>query len=404
MQVPGFKRLVVLASAVVAFAAVAGTAQSRVDARGSTAAPAPYKVGIIYCRTGSLADYGGEYIEGFHYGIQYATNGTNKVNGHPLQITVQDDAGNPATAVSEAKDLIGRGYKIIGGTCSSGVAVQLAPIAAQNQVLYVSGAAAADAITGINRYTFRAGRQTYQDVLAAQSFLGKSVGKKIVVFAQDYAFGQGNVAAVKAVLGGRGHNVSSILVPLTATDFTPFAQQAAAAKPDLLFVAWAGDTSGAMWQALQQQGLFGSTTVTTGLAQRDTWQGFGVAATSIKFLAHYVWNAPQSKVNNWLVAQMRKRNQLPDLFTPDGFVTAQMIVHAIQKAGGDQNVDSMINGLEGWRFTGPKGPEFVRPQDHALLQPMFQVQLVKQASGKYVPKVLKRISPGNLQPPVTPFK
>ena len=142
----------------------------------------------------------------------------------------------------------------------------MAPLAAQNQVLYISGPAASDAITGVNRYTFRSGRQSYQDVLAANSFL-TGTGKKIVVFAQDYAFGQGNAAAVKAVLGGKGHTVTSILVPLTANDFTPFAQQVVQAKPDLLFVAWAGSTAGAMWQALQQQGVFKATTVTTGLAQ-----------------------------------------------------------------------------------------------------------------------------------------
>ncbi len=373
-------------------------------ARSQHKAASPYKVGIIYCRTGALAEYGAEYIEGVRLGLKYATNGTNAVNGHPVQLSIQDETASPATAVSEAKTLIGQGYKILAGTCSSATALQLAPIAAQNQVLYISGAAAYDGITGLNRYTFRAGRQSYQDVLAAQSFLGKGVGKKVVVFAQDYAFGQGNVAAVKAVLGGRGHNVSSILVPLSATDFTPFAQQAAQAKPDLLFVAWAGTTATAMFQALEQQGVFKATTVTTGLAQRDTWQGFGAAATEIKFLAHYVWNAPHNKVNDWLIAQMKPRGQLPDLFTPDGFVTSQMIVRALQKANGDQNVDAMISGLEGWQFAAPKGIERIRPQDHAMIQPMFQVQLVKQSNGKYLPKVLQTISPGNVQPPVTPFK
>ena len=52
-----------------------------------------------------------------------------------------------------------------------------------------------------------------------------------LVFAQDSAFGQGNFAAVKAIIGGKGHNVSSLYVPLSATDFTPFAQQAKQAKP-----------------------------------------------------------------------------------------------------------------------------------------------------------------------------
>ena len=63
------------------------------------------------------------------------------------------------------------------------------------------------------------------------------------MFAQDSAFGQGNYAAVKAIVGGKGHNVSALYVPLSATDFTPFAQQAKQAKPDVLYVAWAGATA-----------------------------------------------------------------------------------------------------------------------------------------------------------------
>ena len=37
-------------------------------------------------------------------------------------------------------------------------------------------------------------------------------------------------------------------------------------------------------------------------------------------------------MNTWLVKQMRKKSQFPDLFTPDGFVAGQMIVHALQKS------------------------------------------------------------------------
>ena len=399
----GWKRALVLVALVASCGSLAATAQARVDTGARTSASA-YKVGVVYSRTGLLASYGAEYIEGLRLGLLYATHGTNKVDGHPVQLTLQDDKGDPATAVSEGKDLIGQGYKILMGSCSSAVGLQMGGLAAQNQVLFISGPAATDAITGLNRYTFRSGRQSYQDVLAANSFL-TGVGKKIVVFAQDYAFGQGNVAAVKAVLGGKGHHVSSILVPLTANDFTPFAQQVVQAKPDLLFVAWAGDTAGAMWQALEQQGVFKATTVTTGLADRITWQSYGPASSSIKFLSHYVADGPgkKNKVNNWLVAKMKQRGQVPDLFTPDGFNAALMLVHALHKAGGE-NVDSMISALEGWKFTGPKGVNFIRPQDHALIQPMFQVQLVKGKNGKYTDKVLKVIPPSTEQPPVSAFK
>ena len=388
-------RLALLATAVALLAIAGVTAQTTA---ASTQA-STVKVGIIYSRTGLLGNYGSMYEEGLRLGMKYLTHGTNTVNGHKIVFTFNDDAGVAANAVTTAKDLIGQGYKIIAGATSSGVGLALAPIAAQNTVLFISGPAANDGITGANRYTFRSGRQTYQDILAAKEILGKGVGKKITVFAQDSAFGQGNFAAVAAVLGSRGHTVNKVLVPLTATDFTPFASQAKSQNPDLLFVAWAGTTGPAMWKALQQQNVLSSTTVTTGLAERATWSSF---PDGITFLSHYVSNAPDNKVNDWLVNTMRKRNQVPDIFTPDGFVAAQMIVHAVQKTGGD-NVDKMISSLEGWQFVGPKGTERIRQQDHALIQPMFAVKLVTQANGKQKPVLVKRFSPGNLMPPVATF-
>jgi branched-chain amino acid transport system substrate-binding protein len=383
--------------AVVAFGLLGGTAT--VAARSQHASAGSYKVGIVYSRTGLLAAYGAEYVEGLKYGLQYATKGTNKVNGKTIDLSFSDDKGDPATAVSEAKDLIGQGVKLIAGTVSSGVALQLAPLADQNHVLYISGPAASDAITGINRYTFRSGRQTLQDIYDAASFLQGS-GKKVVVFDQDSVFGHGNYAAVKAVLGSKGHQVSEITVPLSATDFTPFAQKAKQANPDLIFVAWAGTTAGAMWKALDQQNVFNGTAVVTGLAERATWSTMGDQATKIQFLSHYVYTAPKNKVNDWLVKQLRKRNQVPDLFTPDGFVAAQMIVHALQK--GNDDPDKMVSALEGWKFLAPKGFQAIRPQDHAMLQPMFRVKLVSKG-GHLVPQVLGTASPYQTAPPVHPI-
>jgi branched-chain amino acid transport system substrate-binding protein len=310
---------------------------------------------------------------------------------------------DPAKAPSAAKDLIGQGYKIIVGTVSSGVAPQLGALAAQNRILYISGPAAVNAVTGMNRYTFRSGRQTYQDVLAAASYIGKSAGRKILVLGQDSAFGNDYATPVSTVLGGKGHTVSKILVPLSATDFTPFARQVRDAKPDLLIVAWAGTTATAMWRSLIQQGVLdmSGTTVVTGLAERGTWPAYGDDGLKIKFFTHYLWKAPKSPVNDWLVKKMRLKGQLPDLFTPDGFVAAQMLVRAIGKANGD-DVDKMISALEGYQFMAPKGLERIRPQDHALTQPMFRVKLVKNG-GKFDATVLGRISPGETQPPVRPF-
>jgi len=382
--------LALLAAAVAVLAACGSPKEA---ANQTPADTSPVKVGLVYSQTGALASYGKQYIDGFKAGLAYATNGSNKIGSRPVELTEMDDAGDPAKAVSAAKDLVGKGVKILAGSTASGVALQVAPIAAQNKVLFISGPAATDAVTGINRYTFRSGRQTWQDVLTAKSFIGGAAGKKIVVFAQDSAFGQANEAAVKAVLGGEGASVSSVLVPSAASEFSGFADRVKTAKPDLLFVAWAGTTAPAMWQALDLQGVLSSTTVVTGLDQRASWPIFGAASGKISLLSHYFDGA----ASNPAADALKKAVPAVDLFHPDGFTAAQLVVRAVQQGGDD--VDKMIGALEGYSFDGVKGKLTVRKEDHALLQPMFQA---KFTDGK--PALVKALGPDEVTPPAVPMK
>jgi branched-chain amino acid transport system substrate-binding protein len=396
---PSSSRLISgLAVTAAAALALAGCSTPQQAANGPSGDDTPYKVGIVHSKTGALASYGAQYIEGFKAGLSYATNGTNKIGNHPVEITEVDDGGDPAKAVSEAKDLIGQGIKIIAGSTASGVALQVAPIAAQNKVLFISGPAATDAITGINRYTFRSGRQSYQDVLTAKSFVGNPAGKKVLVFAQDNAFGQANLAAVKAVIGSLGATVTSELIDPNLNEFTTQAKQALDAKPDMIFVAWAGTTAPAMWQALQQQGVLSSSTVVTGLADRATWPTFGAAGANISFLAHYFDGASDTPASQALKTALGKPI---DLFNPDGFTGAQMVVHALEASSTD--VDAMIKALEGWSFDSVKGGYQIRASDHALLQPMFQTKLSGSGTD-FTAQLVKALPAEDVTPPSTPFK
>ncbi|MEH1167219.1 substrate-binding domain-containing protein [Micromonospora sp. CPCC 205539] len=392
-------RRVFLSAATMMAAALAATAcgSPQDTATGGGDSAAPVKVGLVYSQSGALASYGKQYIEGFKAGLDFATKGTGKVGDRKIELTEVDDAGDPAKAVSAAKDLIGKGTKIIAGSTASGVALQVAPIAAQNKVLFISGPAATDAVTGANKYTFRSGRQSYQDVVTAKSFIGDPSGKKVVVFAQDGAFGDANEAAVKAVIGGAGATVSSVRAPASATEFTPFASQIKTAKPDLLFVAWAGATAPAMWQSLDQQGVLSSTTVVTGLDIRASWPTFGAAGSKISFLSHYFDGASDTEASKALKAKV---NTI-DLFHPDGFAAAQMVVRAVQEGGDD--VDKMVTALEGWSFDGVKGKMTIRAADHALLQPMFQAKLTGSGTA-FTATAQKSLTGDETAPPAVAMK
>ncbi len=369
---------------------------------GAATTKGPVKVGMILEATGIYSAYETEWRQGFNIGLAYATKGTGKVNGRKIDVNWDDDADNPTTAVTDFKSYVGAGYKIIGGTGDSSIADELAPLAAQNKVLYVSGAAADDAVTGANRYTFRSGRQTYQDVQTAKSYVQSlGTGKTILVLGQDFAFGQSYVTDATKAFSSLGDTVTSLLVPLTTTDFTATALQVQQDKPDIIFLAWAGTTGAPLTAALQQQGDFNTAKVVTGLANVATYPFYGTIGTSFNYLSLYVSNGSTNPVNEYLIRVMKERyNSLPDLFTPDGFVWAQMLVRAIQTGQGN-NVNAMIKGLAGWSFLAPKGEQTIRTSDHAMLQPMYQVSLVTNINNVFQPVVLKTLSDTATAPPVT---
>lgn len=368
------------------------TADTTADT-GGEASGEPIRVGIITSTSGPLQSYGQQYLAGLEAGLDYATDGTRAVNGRPIEFLISDDGGDPEAAISQATDLVGQGVNIIAGTVVSGVAVQLAGFAEENDILYIAGPAATDAITGVNDNTFRSGRQSLQDVATAAALV-EGEGGNVLVFAQDTEFGAANVAAVEAVLGSRGFTVDSLLVPASETEFTGFADQINQAAPDLVFVAWAGETSGAMWQALNQQNVFDAAPVATGLGDKVTWPFYGDAATGLSFLNHYFEGAPDNEVNDYLV----ENAEVVDLFTPDGFVAAQMIVRAFSE-GSPDDVASMISALEGWTFDAPKGTQTIRESDHAMLQPMFIVRLVEAGEGEYEAELVDALDPEATAPP-----
>ena len=82
--------------------------------------------------------------------------------------------------------------------------------------------------------------------------------------------------------------------------------------------------------------------------------------------------------------------------TPDGFTAALMVVHAIEEGRGD--VDAMIDALEGYSFTAPKGDVTVREGDHALVQDMYQAKLVKDGD-EWTPELIETIPADAVAPP-----
>jgi branched-chain amino acid transport system substrate-binding protein len=360
----------------------------------ASSAPADIKVGVITSTSGPLKSFGDAYVDGLEWGLNYFTKGTMRVNGAKIVLTKKDDGGVPDSAIASFKEMVGSGHSIIAGTASSAIALGLAPLAQQNKTLYISGPAKNDGITtAANKYVFRSGNTSLQD-FAPLSGLRPIRGQKVLLFVEDNAFGLGNIAAAKAYLGPQGATFEEIKVPMTTTEFTPFAKQAADAKARYIFIAWSNTlNSAAMFTSLRQQGVFQVSRPVTGLADVATYNVMGAIfeGTNAVLTSSYFPGVGKSTIASALASDYAKSGKKEGLFTPDGVNAAQMIIRALRGNVAPYNVDKAISNLEGFSFIGLKGQMTVDRTKHYLIQPMYLASLNRSADGSYKPALVRTI-------------
>ncbi|MGA8601776.1 MAG: substrate-binding domain-containing protein [Beijerinckiaceae bacterium] len=339
------------------------------------------KVALIYGRTGALEAYAKQTETGLRLGFEYATKGSMTVGGRKIAIITKDDQSKPdlgKTALAEAYEDDKADIAI--GTSSSGSALAMLPVAEEHKKILIVEPAVADQITGDkwNRYIFRTARNSSQDAISNAVAIGKP-GVTIATLAQDYAFGRDGVAAFKEALAKTGATLAAEeYAPLNATDFTAPAQRLFDVLKDkpgrkIIWVIWAG--AGNPLAKLQDMdpkryGIEISTggNILPALAAYKAFPGMEGAT-------YYYYDIPKNPVNDWLVAEHKKRfNEPPDFFTAGGFAAAMATVAAIEKAKSTDS-EKLIAAMEGMEFDTPKGKMVLRKEDHQALQSMYHFKI-----------------------------
>jgi branched-chain amino acid transport system substrate-binding protein len=364
----------------------------------------PIKIGVLASKTGALETYGKQTLRGFELGLDYATNNTMKVDGRKIQFIVEDTETKPDVAVQKATKLLEEDkVDFLVGSSSSADTLAVMPLAQEYKKIMVVEPAAADSITGadFNKYIFHSARNSSQDAVAGAAAIAKK-GVKIATLAPDYSFGRDGVAAFKEAAQKLGAKiVAEEYAPPTATDFTSNIQKIIDAKPDYLFVTWAGANT--PWKQIadmkvQEKGIKISTgapdiAALSTMAPLVGMEGFTV----------YYYDLPKNKINDWLVSEHKKRfnGEVPDLFTPGGMSAAISIVEALKKTNGDTNADKLITTMEGMSFDTPKGKMTYRKEDHQALQSLYAIKLENKAGVSYPVPVLERVlTPEETAPPI----
>ena len=361
----------VLGAALGSLTVVAGGCARPVNpATGGGDAKKPLNVGFLWTRTGDKLKVAEStrYEQGLRIGLSWVTNRTNQIGVRAIKTLKADDRGSADVAAAAAEDLIGKGCRILVGGFTDPVALRLAEIAARHRVLFIPAMATSDALTGINKYTFRDGPSETQLLMAVKGYV--KPGGRLVVLAAD----PGKAASVLGPM-------ATIKPPSSTTDFTAVGKKIKALRADQVYVDWPVVTP-ALWEALPA-----GVQPLTVLGARATWPSYGAAAGSIQFVTPYVDTATNNSA--YVLMKASVPNRRTDTGHAEGFAAAQMIVRALQF--GPQDVDAMAGALEGFAFGGLKTALTIRPQDHLLLEPLWGGRLIWTGAAGVITAVTDRL-------------
>jgi branched-chain amino acid transport system substrate-binding protein len=368
----------------------------------------PIKIGVFAPFSGSfLTAYAPWTQQGFELGMVYATTmmGYDNENmteaGRPYEIYYYDTLGDVTTAATLAIQAIETdGIDILVGGTSSSVAAALAPIAEDYEKLFFITPAASSSLTAadFNPYIFRLARNNWQDAYAGVAYAMDHLNYTEFAFlAADYSFGRFGVEAMTSAIQAKGgHVITSLYASLGETNFQSRieALKAADAVNDIeyVFIVWAGSFA-ALYNDLTTFNLAADMEISGACIDIFSMNAIEASLTppatyiNSTGLSLYGYDLPNNAVNDWMVAQHVTRNikpngqyglqyRVPELFTASGFATAQFIVDATNEIA-DLDTDLMINYLEsGVTINTPKGPTYLRPDDHQGLAEMYIAKAV----------------------------
>ena len=324
-------------------------------------------------------------------GLEYLTKGSMTWQGRKINVIVKDDQ----LKADLAKTLLEQAYNddnvdLAVGTTSSAAALAMLPVAEENGKVLIVEPAVADAITGEkwNRFIFRTARNSTQDAYGAAAAVPASGDVTIATLAQDYAFGRDGVAALKSALAAIRPNAKVVFeeyAPQNATDFTASAQRLFDALKDkpgrkIIEIIWAGQHPLPKIADLKPE-RYGIEIAPGGniLPAMQIYKNYPGMEGAI----YYYWDFPKNPMNDWLVAEHRKRyGTPPDFFTAGGFAAASAALTAIEKAGGT-DPEKLIKAMEGMTFETPKGPMTFRKEDHQALQVMYHFKVKADGKDQY---------------------
>ena len=337
------------------------------------------KIGLDNPLTGTYAVNGKNELVGCQMALD-EINAKGGILGRQAALIVEDStSGDAGAAVQKARKLIDSDkVNFLLGNVNSSLALAMAQVANEKNILHVVPGGHTDAITGSSCHwnVFRICNTTQMEANAIAGPLVKDYGKKFYYITPDYSFGHTlELGMVKAIAALGGERVGGDLVPLGSVDFSSFLIKAQAANPDVIvFLVQGDDMLNALKQAVQF-GLQNKAHLAGAQQELEPLEGLPPEARVGTWVFEWYWNQPGVPHVAEFVAATRKRTgHAPTARTWFGYASTWTCALAAANAKSLKAVD-MAKALQGFHLPpeialGPN-PAFFRAGQNQLLASLF---------------------------------
>jgi branched-chain amino acid transport system substrate-binding protein len=329
----------------------------RADAQGQ----GPIKIGFISPLTGAIAAAGKDMYSGCE--LYWQESGW-QMGGRKVEVILEDNEGNPATALVKARKLVENDrVHMIAGVILSNVAYALVPYIEGQEIPTMYPINSADDLTQRKRpkWLIRTGFSAGGNMHPFGEYAAKVLGyKKVVTVGLDYAFGWETVGGFhKSFEDNGGQIIQKLWVPLNVQDYSPYLTQIKK-DADAVFVVALGRWTLLFAQQYAASGLRGRIPLIAGGTYTDehVLPQLGDESIGVVSAHHYSASLDTPANKRFRAAFEKAYNRIPSFYSENCYTGARIIDEAVRAIGGKvEDRAAFMAALRKVQITdAPRGP------------------------------------------------
>ncbi|HEY9793313.1 MAG TPA: ABC transporter substrate-binding protein [Candidatus Obscuribacterales bacterium] len=346
-------------------------------------AAAPIKIGFVASLSGVGADPSKDMENGIRLWLEQCHG---KVAGRDVQLIVENDESNPATAVAKVKKLVDQDkVDVLDGLLLANIGYKVAPVVEEAKMPMIYAVCASDDLTQRKRSHWIV-RTSYTSSQASHPFgeyVAKKLGyKRVVTIGMDYPYGYETVGGFQdAYENSGGQVVQKLWAPL---GFRDFSQQLSKIRPDAdaIYLCTTSAAAELFPHQYKESGLKLPIVACSSSYDEVILPHLGDDALNAISAANYS-AALDNAANKKFVAEYRAKYQAdPSGYAADAYVSGQWIQKAIEILKGDvSDKTKLLATLKKVELKdSPRGP--VKLDDFGNVVENIYVRKVEKKSGK----------------------